>query len=554
MSADNHQIWGHQVPTFHLETIAEMRGNEWIKKIQDDDNFTFNSLIKDEKFLEAVRKGEIRHIRLSGHKLAPLGMDTGEFELGSGNGVSYGDLSMKDFIKNMLAMATYTYDKSSPLKKTPVFETKDGQKFVMAPVPIKILSDASTLDMVVMPVNHMIHQTDEGEIELTEEGLDLYINDIQEEYARIQKENDLETKDERTIEGFNTGEMRGLQLFNTGNLMNIREGNIKSTIRVQPPSLADVTIEGILEGNQKITLLSKAQSGKVRIAVGTTAVVELIKRDKAGGEYVAITNKGLSNVEDVDLARVIEDLGTMVYRTRPEARGKKEPLSFTYRKKKFWTFSWNLVNFVNGKQDFYILRYNTNIEGEAGIIDPTAEYNISERTVQELTELRDDAVEREEYELAQQLTNELDSRSEVSEFEIKEGEYLTQKEYEESSILIDKEKRKSLRDSYDSGTPIILSINTISKKAINSKMTKEEQLTVENAVIFNLKVKGNNIGVLAVDSRSNKIIDVEIIPEFRRLGLGVKLYKAAAKKLGGLISDNLIVSAKAQRVWESLVR
>ena len=110
MSADNHQIWGHQVPTFHLETIAEMRGNEWIKKIQDDDNFTFNSLIKDEKFLEAVRKGEIRHIRLSGHKLAPLGMDTGEFELGSGNGVSYGDLSMKDFIKNMLALATYTYD------------------------------------------------------------------------------------------------------------------------------------------------------------------------------------------------------------------------------------------------------------------------------------------------------------------------------------------------------------------------------------------------------------------------------------------------------------
>ena len=125
--------------------------------------FTFNSLIKDEKFLEAVRRGEIRHIRLRGHKLAPLGMDTGEFELSSGNGVSYGDLSMKDFIKNMLAMATYTYDKSSPLKKTPVFETKDGQKFVMAPVPIKILSDANTLDMVVMPVNHMIHQTDEGE-------------------------------------------------------------------------------------------------------------------------------------------------------------------------------------------------------------------------------------------------------------------------------------------------------------------------------------------------------------------------------------------------------
>ena len=301
-------------------------------------------------------------------------------------------------------------------------------------------------------------------IELTDEGVDLYMNDIQEEYARIQKENDLETKDERTIEGFNTGEMRGLQLFNTGNLMNTREGNIKSTIRVQPPSLADVTIEGILEGNQKITLLSKAQSGKVRIAVGTTAVVELIKRDKAGGEYVAITNKGLSNVEDVDLARVIEDLGTMVYKTRPEARGKKEPLSFTYRKKKFWTFSWNLVNFVNGKQDFYILRYNTNIEGEAGIIDPTAEYNISERTVEELTELRDDAVEREEYELAQQLTNELDSRSKPADstipFKLKE---LT------NQGDPTKAEEKALIKKYNEGSEIFLHIQTYPKTPSSSQ-------------------------------------------------------------------------------------
>jgi len=557
MSADNHKIWSSQVPTFHLETIAEMRGNEWIKKIQDDDNFTYDSLIKDEKFLEAVRRGEIRHIRLSGHKLAPLGMDTGEFELGSGNGVSYGDLSMKDFIKNMLAMATYTYDKSSPLKKTPVFETKDGQKFVMAPVPIKILSDASTLDMVVMPVNHMIHQTDEGEIELTDEGVDLYMNDIQEEYARIQKENDLETKDERTIEGFNTGEMRGLQLFNTGNLMNIREGNIKSTIRVQPPSLADVTIEGILEGNQKITLLSKAQSGKVRIAVGTTAVVELIKRDKAGGEYVAITNKGLSNVEDVDLARVIEDLGTMVYRTRPEARGKKEPLSFTYRKKKFWTFSWNLVNFVNGKQDFYILRYNTNIEGEAGIIDPTAEYNISERTVEELTELRDDAVEREEYELAQQLTNELDSRSKPADstipFKFKE---LTNQEDPT------KAEEKALIKKYNEGSEIFLHIQTYPKTPSSSQFDTLI-LHVEGQRIGNMDILYDHSNKIIADksvdakyratSEHKTIVNVELLESFRGLGIGKSLYKKAVTKYGTLRSD-ISIGPDAFHVYESLVK
>ena len=57
---------------------------------------------------------------------------------------------------------------------------------------------------------------------------------------------------------------------------------------------------------------------------------------------------------------------------------------------------------------------------------------------------------------------------------------------------------------------------------------------------WNVPDEWNVRDAYVLDKRSNKIIDVEIIPEFRRLGLGVKLYKAAAKKLGGLISDNLI--------------
>ena len=562
-AADNNKIYGHQMPTLHLEKIAEMQGDEWIQKIQDDEAFTYDSLIQDEKFLEAVRRGEIRHVRLSGHKLAPLGMDTGEFELGGGDGVSYGDLSMKDFIKNMLAMATYTYDKSSPLKKTPIFETKDGQKFAMSPVPIKILSDASTLDMVIMPINHMVEQSDEGEIELTQEGTDLFIAEIEGEYARIQKENNPETRDQRTIEGFNNGQMRGLQLFATGNLMNVRDGDIKSTVRVEAPSLADVTIDGILEGKQRITLLSKAQSGRVRIGVGNTSVVALTKRDKPGGEFVAVTNKGLVNVKDVDLARIIEELGPMVYKTRPEAKGKKEPLSFTYRKKKYYTFSWNLIHFVNGR-DFYVLGYNTNIEGESNIIDPLAEYNITERTVQELTELRDDAVEREEYELAQQLTDELNNRSKpaapavsVENFEIINKEFTT-----EDSLFptaTNKQLGEEMRALYDSGVPVKLAINNIDPN--NISLGSPIQDADVDMVAFTLSVDGNNIGSLAVNAETNvakdetnEIVNVEILPEFRGLGLGTKLYKAAAAELGGLKSDPSFLSTKAENIWKSLVK
>ena len=307
--------------------------------------------------------------------------------------------------------------------------------------------------------------------------------------------------------------MRGLQLFNTGNLMNIREGNIKSTVRVQAPSLADITIDGILEGKQKITLLSKSQSGKVRIPVGTTAVVELIKRDKPGGEYVAITNKGLSNVEDVDLARVIKDLGTMVYKTRPEARGKKEPLSFTYRGKKFWTFSWNLVNFVNGKQDFYILRYNTNIEGEESIVDPTADYNISERTVEELKELIEDAVQREEFELAAQLTNEVNSRSETKEV-VEEGKEKVETKPKlytlDTAVKEEMEKRALEGMSWEEAlrTPITYTDANNKKVTTTLKERVKQKQMQELGDFTNLLYEQNVMASLPLDVREG-LIDVD---------------------------------------------
>ena len=106
------------------------------------------------------------------------------------------------------------------------------------------------------------------------------------------------------------------------------------------------------------------------------------------------------------------------------------------------------------------------------------------------------------------------------------------------------------RSLYDSGVPVKLSIDVVNPiDFISSMSTPDMDLTV-----FRLSVGETTIGQLVVNPANNQIENVEFLKEFRGLGLGTKIYKAANAELGGLVSDTELVSANAQRVWESLVR
>ena len=114
-----------------------------------------------------------------------------------------------------------------------------------------------------------------------------------------------------------------------------------------------------------------------------------------------------------------------------------------------------------------------------------------------------------------------------------------------------KEVAEGMRALHDSGVPVKLSINKVDSDNIG--IGSPIQDADVNMVSFGLSVDGNNIGSLAVNAETNEIVNVEILPEFRGLGLGTKLYKAAAKELSGLKSDPTFLSDKAERVWKSLV-
>ena len=111
---------------------------------------------------------------------------------------------------------------------------------------------------------------------------------------------------------------------------------------------------------------------------------------------------------------------------------------------------------------------------------------------------------------------------------------------------------QGMRALYDSGVPVKLSINRVDPDNIGiGSLIQDADVGM---VAFSLSVEGNNIGSLAVNYKTNEIVNVEILPEFRGLGLGTKLYKAAAEELVGLKSDPSFLSNKAENIWKSLVK
>ena len=137
-----------------------------------------------------------------------------------------------------------------------------------------------------------------------------------------------------------------------------------------------------------------------------------------------------------------------------------------------------------------------------------------------------------------------------------EGFEIINKEFTTEDSLFptanNKQLGEGMRDLYDSGVPINLSIAKVDSE--NISLGSPIQDADVDMVSFGLSVSGNNIGSLVVNFKTNEIINVEILPEFRGLGLGTKLYKAAAIELDGLTSDPSFLSTKAENIWKSLVK
>ena len=477
IDGEGNKIWAHQQSTYHMEKIAEINDPTWLTKALESDSFALNNLLNDAKFETLVGKGGVIHIRAGGHVIGAMKATDMGIQTASNEGFTYGNQSAKDFLLNMLSYGTMSFKRLNP-KKTEVYLVDDDtqEQFVLAPVFLKMLSDANTIDMVMLPVQKMVEKSDDGGLRLTEHAIDMFMKEIRNEAENIIRELNPETATQDEIKDYNTGKMRSLEFFSTASLLDTRDGEITSSVRVNAPSLSDPTIESIREGDQKVTLLSPAEASRVRIPTGQTSIVELItkeeKENDESGTYVAIKNKGLNKVDKIDAGGLLESLGEgFVSTTKPES--KKKVFDFSYKGVKYYTRSWKLVDFMNGKSSLYILEYNTNIESEA---EAVKDISLLDKTDAELDELLKKATESEDYEVANSIKNIQSDRA--------------------SNVLVDilNEEGADIKGTYTINTNVkdelrrrIVEKGLTWEQAIKEKFVYEKDLVTKEEVMLSLR-------------------------------------------------------------------
>ena len=338
-------IYAHQMPTFHLVKVAEMNAKDWAQtKIKENTFFNKNYLLNNDKFLALVGEGKLKVTRFIGSKEGQL--DENEFgtvvenrglSINQKAGVSFGDSSSAEFAAVVINSYVEKYNRTNqevPLNDYFNKETGKDDKYIEAPIDLKVMSDASTNDFVALPVEKFVEQDDAGDLKLTDKALNaLVYNLLQSEYNRVKKELDPNTAETDTIELFNTSKIkkgvevghRGKRFVRSKGFITRRKSKIKALVDIQAPKMSDQTANDIVNNKQKIILRSGKAQAKINLPAGEQASVLLPYKVDNETKYanVVVKNRGLVSVSNIDALAYIDQLGDAVSK-KPIAGKKKQ--------------------------------------------------------------------------------------------------------------------------------------------------------------------------------------------------------------------------------------
>lgn len=249
-------VYAHQLPTYHLKKIAELNDPNSLEELLKSDPYLANNfLLNSAAFNQLSLESRLQIIRVAGNKIGSL-LSTEEELDGSLQDVkqtsTYGDFTPQEFALNLIN--NYAGLLNSKSYKVSNVESIDdeGNKITtgLAPVLIRVMEASNTGDMISLPVIKTV-EMDNGKAVLTEETVDIYIDKIRTEFARINREANNTTKTQEDILGYTDG--RALTFFNTKTLMSeeqqtslinaaIKAGNAGNTITLDDALAGTVTV------------------------------------------------------------------------------------------------------------------------------------------------------------------------------------------------------------------------------------------------------------------------------------------------------------------------
>jgi len=203
-------VYGHQLPTFHLKTMAALNNQAKINELLNDEFLSNNYLLKNEAFLNLSRENRLKIIRVAGSKIKEkiTAADNDQItedllnESISGNKAtqSFGEFTAQEFAISLINNYTSNFN-----RRTGVVETvngKDEQKVALSPVFLRVMEAANTGDLASLPVIKAVTNKN-GNIVLTAEAVNTFVNSIEAEFNRISAELLAFETEPGNIEGFN---------------------------------------------------------------------------------------------------------------------------------------------------------------------------------------------------------------------------------------------------------------------------------------------------------------------------------------------------------------
>lgn len=219
-NAEGEMVYAHQLPTFNLVRAAELQSDEFRDSLKKDEFLTTNFLLNNPLFNAIAPKLKIS--RIDGIKDSMLTVtDEGrvvedkQLNVNQNKGITYGSMGGREFLLSLFEL--YSNNKKHVI---PATEGQSRKEFMTSSVLLGVLEASNTGDMLDLPVVRSVEYNN-GQIVLTQEVKLALLNEVKREFDRInrvQKEiND--GLPNGMIDGYNTGQMRGLKFIKMGNML-----------------------------------------------------------------------------------------------------------------------------------------------------------------------------------------------------------------------------------------------------------------------------------------------------------------------------------------------
>lgn len=421
-------IYAHQMPTLHLEKIIEMKGADYVaNKILESPFMKDNVLLNDSKFQTIVEKGLINPMRISGLKsdgilnISENGVlrENRALDVNQKPGVQFGSSTPKEFALSLIHTYLYYYNRTSPDKSPKFYDKETGEPFVLAPIFIRVIEASNTGDFAPLAIYKQVEMSDEG-LTLTDEAVEKRKTIVKQSFERAQREANPETRTKQSIYLGNTDKDnnrtdtgRLTRIDDVAELTNSLKARKNRAINIEAPSIGDVVSEELIAGNLSTVLRSREVAVSTNLSVGENSIVDI------GGMQFVMYNQGFKKFSDITNAeqdRLMKEMGTSILTSEQYTNRKdknRRMYSFRNGNKTFYTYLLKDAQWLNDKSTtsrniFSFVPLSKDSKVQVGL----STKQITVKTIEELQERIDIALEAEDYRLVQVLKDKLDQINE----------------------------------------------------------------------------------------------------------------------------------------------